>query len=331
MAYFIAPWYRVRADENTLVFRHGDRYTVFEGAAVVPAVKAVTEKLLATKDSDKAIESFDESSRSVAKKIINKLVQLNVAVKTWETESPTAMSLREKLGEIVSADEIESSLQGQRVGVISDRTLSKVATSVLKRLLDDVLIVDTVSPENAEAELDNMESDRMIVCAPSSDTSKLLLAVNKWALKNNRSWMQVLPFNGSRAAVGPLFIPRETGCYNCFRLRTLSASPSVDEAMAFDRGTELPGQEHTSETWSSPAEDMVVWATAVGLLQQEVLDLSNLPLTPLRGQCHTLSFTPGGVDIKKHRLFKVPRCPECQGANLPLPQPWPTILVEGIQ
>lgn len=331
MAYFIPPWYRIRADENTLVFRHGEGYTVFEGASVVPAVKAVAEKLLETKDSDKTIEAFDESSRPVAREIINKFVQLHVAIETCGDQSPTAMSLMEKIGGIISMEEIESSLQKQRVAVVSDHTLPEVAAAVLKRLLEDVVFVDEISPENADAELGNIEQERMIICAPSSENSKLLSTVNRWALKNSRSWMQVLPFNGTYATVGPLFIPGETGCYNCFRLRTLSASRSVSEAIAFERGTEVPGQELTTEAWASPAETTVTWATAVGLLQQEALDLSNLPLTPLRGQCHTLSFTPGGVEVQKHRLFKVPRCPECQQGNLPLPQPWPTLLVEGGQ
>lgn len=329
MAYCIAPWYRVRADENTVVFRHGDSYTVFEGAAVVPAVKAVTEMLLATKNSDKAIEVFDEPSRPIAKEIINKLVQLHVAVETHEDRSQVAMSLMEKLGGVVAMDEIESSLQSHRVAVVSDHALSEAVVTVLNKLLDDVVFV--TSAETTEKDFDALDRDRLVICAPSSGTSDLLSSTNTWALKNDRSWMQVLPFDGARATVGPLFIPHETGCFNCFRLRTLSASASTSEALAFDRGRELDGQEHSIETWASPAEEMVIWATAISLLQQEFLDLSHLPLTPLRGQCHTLSFTPGGVETEKHRLFKVPRCPECQQANLPLPQPWPTLLVEGVR
>ena len=59
----------------------------------------------------------------------------------------------------------------------------------------------------------------LAVVAPSGDEMPLLPDWNVRALETGTAWLQVLPFDGSLAAVGPIYVPHESACYECYRLR----------------------------------------------------------------------------------------------------------------
>src|SRR4029453_17036413 len=62
----------------------------------------------------------------------------------------------------------------------------------------------------------------LVICAPSPAQLPSLDDWNKQALAAGQPWLQVLPFDGRYAAVGPLYLPEETCCFECFRLRRLA-------------------------------------------------------------------------------------------------------------
>ena len=59
----------------------------------------------------------------------------------------------------------------------------------------------------------------LAIVAPSTDEVPLLPDWNVRALETGTVWLQVLPFDGSLAAVGPIYVPHESACYECYRLR----------------------------------------------------------------------------------------------------------------
>src|SRR5919204_18130 len=49
-------------------------------------------------------------------------------------------------------------------------------------------------------------------------------------------WLPVLPFDGRVAVLGPLYVPGESCCYECYRLRRAANSPFPGEFWALERG-----------------------------------------------------------------------------------------------
>src|SRR5262249_25626155 len=77
------------------------------------------------------------------------------------------------------------------------------------------LLASGVALERAEAIPPGVD---LTVCAPSAAELPRLGEWNAQALEASLPWLQVLPFDGRYASIGPLYLPGETCCYECFRL-----------------------------------------------------------------------------------------------------------------
>jgi bacteriocin biosynthesis cyclodehydratase domain-containing protein len=136
-----------------------------------------------------------------------------------------------------------------------------------------------------------------VVAVPSSEELPLLDEWNRRAIESRATWMQVLPFDGRLAAVGPVFVPRETACHECFRLRRDSTiAPERDRT----RGHHL----------GSPALD----ALLAGLTAQVVLRRMANGDTSDSGVLIAVELVPE-LRCTRHFVYRVPRCPACSAAS----------------
>src|SRR5207253_7667258 len=69
----------------------------------------------------------------------------------------------------------------------------------------------------------------LAVVAPGAGEQPLVSGSNARTVVSGRPWLQVLAFDGAFAAIGPLYVPGETCCYECYLRRRASNVGYPDE------------------------------------------------------------------------------------------------------
>jgi bacteriocin biosynthesis cyclodehydratase domain-containing protein len=130
------------------------------------------------------------------------------------------------------------------------------------------------------------------------------------ALEARAPWLQVLPFDGRYASVGPLYLPGDTCCYECFRLR---------REANLDGGAELSLLDGApADHPAAPALDAVVGGLAALVVSGWLVhDDHYAP-----GAFYALELLPT-LGLTAHHVYRVPRCPACSElADIAPPLPW---------
>jgi bacteriocin biosynthesis cyclodehydratase domain-containing protein len=158
---------------------------------------------------------------------------------------------------------------------------------------------------------DGAESADLVAVVPSPAELPLLEEWNAVALESRQPWLQVLPFNGRLAALGPLFVPGETCCHECFRRRRAAALDEHDVLPRLDR---MP-----ADYPDAPA----IAAACAGLAATLVLRWLAYADAHVPGTLYALELR-NGLAIDAHRVLRLPRCPACSPVADAAPVlPWP--------
>ena len=150
----------------------------------------------------------------------------------------------------------------------------------------------------------------LLLAAPTHRELAELEGVNARALASEKPWLQVLPYDGRIAAIGPLFLPGVTACRTCFLLRRAAVLRfgSLEDDLA-DEPLRAP---------AGAALETLAAAVAV-VLALRWLGARD-PYLP--GTLYALE-TEHGPQLTTHRVLRVPRCPDCSSANRRArPAPW---------
>jgi bacteriocin biosynthesis cyclodehydratase domain-containing protein len=142
-----------------------------------------------------------------------------------------------------------------------------------------------------------------VIVAPSGDEVHRVADWNAHTIAAPVEWMQVLPYDGRLAAIGPVFVPGETACHECFLVRRdFTIAPSRDRT----RGRFL----------ASEAIDAAIAGLAVHVA------LSHLAAGGDAGTLLALELTPD-LRCTRHVVYRVPRCPACSSVATRAPlAPW---------
>ena len=150
----------------------------------------------------------------------------------------------------------------------------------------------------------------VVVVAPDSDDVEALPRWNTAALASGTTWFQILPFDGDKRIVGPLYVPGQTACQQCFLRRRHSTVDYSDEFWAL---------EATPSSFPAPAAfDLAAAGVAAALLVRWLVAADG------RVPGRYYAFEPNDViALTSHQLYRVPRCSSC-GAQRKngLPSPW---------
>jgi bacteriocin biosynthesis cyclodehydratase domain-containing protein len=154
------------------------------------------------------------------------------------------------------------------------------------------------------------DADRLAVVVPDAAEVPRLPDWNETALRTGAPWLAVLPFDGRFAAIGPLFVPGETACYECYRIRRASNLAYPEEFWALEREPRrAPNAPALVSTVAGLAAIVAVrWlverdASLPGILV--ALELGGLPT------------------LTAHHVYRVPRCPACSDTErVALAAPW---------
>ncbi|MDR7469662.1 MAG: TOMM precursor leader peptide-binding protein [Armatimonadota bacterium] len=150
----------------------------------------------------------------------------------------------------------------------------------------------------------------LTIVAPSGAELPRLARWNCRALEEQRTWLQVLPFDGAFATVGPLYVPGETCCYQCFRLRRAATVAYREEFLALD---DAPAPYPSPP----PLEGLVAGLAALLALRWVT---RRDPSLPGRFCAVEVGFD---VRISHHTVYRVARCDVCSpGEQAASPLPW---------
>ncbi|WP_147681007.1 TOMM precursor leader peptide-binding protein [Actinomyces ruminicola] len=323
----LLPWRDYTIFHDRLVLRHGDGVVVFEGRASTTLLPDLMKLL----DGSRSVaQLIDELGTQIEPAITAALTKLNShgllmsGSAKAERESPsvrTAIALTELVpgtpGDMVS---VENAISAGRFVIIGDGTLADVIGTLLEQSgVSRAIRVE----ENANFDLltsRELNGHRLIV-APGSPLSSAFSKVNQWALREKRDWLQVIPYDGKAAFLGPLFVPGETGCHECFRMRRRSTLDFHKEAVYVDEAADV-GAFHRAREWRSLGQEHAVAGQAVLFALWWLLPLAHT-LHPLLGRTAAMEWGMLGPTISSHILVRVPRCKDCGRGNMTgLPQPW---------
>jgi len=175
------------------------------------------------------------------------------------------------------------------------------------RLRDARAVVTTVGGVDAGPLLDALEelgatagsSDAPIAVVLVDDyLSEGLADENRAALTSGRPWLIAKPV-GAVLWLGPLFVPGETGCWECLAHRLRGHRPAEELAAVLEPTRPLP----------APVATATTGAVAAGLIATEVVKELAGAGSALRGRVLTLDLAD--LAPVEHVLARRPQCPAC--------------------
>jgi bacteriocin biosynthesis cyclodehydratase domain-containing protein len=306
----LKPWYRLLRDGDRLLLQYGETLVSFEGRAVRRLLPALLPLLDGTRSVDDIVHIVGPPVRRAVEQALDLLERHGLLT---EAAAGTSVESERRSAEFLAATDpagrspaaLLAAIRAARVVVAGSGPLALEVASSLRR--SGVGRLEQLPLGLPGSDPDAFE---LAVAAPAGEELPGLRDWNRAALAAGLPWLQVLPFDGLLAAVGPLYVPPETGCYECFRIR---------RAANVDCGRDLLA-----------VQDVPVPLPASASLEQSVAGLA--ATMALRWLTHQDQFLPGTwyalelapePALGTHVLYRVPRCPACSGlAEISQPLPW---------
>ncbi|GAA4899659.1 TOMM precursor leader peptide-binding protein [Streptomonospora salina] len=133
-------------------------------------------------------------------------------------------------------------------------------------------------------------------------------------------WLAVVPFTGGQAIVGPWIVPGESACYECYLLRRASNFGSQEMSSV------LAEAEPVGPVFDGSARYPGLRMVQTGLIVDRIVErvgLEERAGQSVPGELTTISLRYDAIDVERHRLLRVPRCPRCSpSAGIGYPQVW---------
>jgi bacteriocin biosynthesis cyclodehydratase domain-containing protein len=301
----LAPWYRLVEDGPRLVLEHGHRVLTLDGGAV----RTLLPRLLPLLDGTRTVGEIVAVVGPPAEAAVHNALAL-LAAQGVLVDGPVpacGAELRETAfglaAEATLAPAVVAArLTEARLGVVGEGVAGAEAARVLRRAG-----IGCIARRGWDAA---SCTDAVVLVAPAADELLRLEGWNTAALAAGLSWLQLLPYDGCFAAVGPLYVAGETACLACYRLRRAASLGIGELATALDVEPTRSG--------GGPAVDVTAGAiAALHLLRW--LGIRD-PYVP--GVLFAVELR-GGVRVTAHPVLRVPRCPACSPlAARAAPLPW---------
>lgn len=293
----LAPWLRLVRGEGRLVLEYGDEIVVLGGVRALPLLDALLPLLDGTRTADEAAAALGVRGELVEAALAE--LHAHGLVLEGPPVGETALFCAGLAREPRPRD-AEERLAVTSVAVVGESTCAQELAHLLEPAVGRV----------ERAGWDTAPEAHLAAVAPSPGELPLLEGWNERALERSLPWLQVLPFNGRFAAIGPLFVPCETCCHACFRLR---------------RGAALGEPELLEEIDRAPAaypQPRALAAALAGLAATLLTRWLAVRDPAVPGVLFALELDDG-LRVDAHRVLRVPRCPACSSAvSIAAALPW---------
>jgi len=306
----LKPWYRLLPREDRLLLQYGETLVSFEGRAARRLLPALLPLLDGTRSLDEIVQIVGPPVRRAVEQALALLHENGLLT---EAGSAARVEAERRAGDFLaatdpagrSAGELLATIRAARVGVAGSGSLALEVASSLRR--SGARALEQLPLDVSTAELARFQ---LAVAVPEGEELPALSAWNQAALTVGLPWLQVLPFDGLFCAVGPLYVPGETACYECFRIRRAS---NVDYGRDFLALQEVSGRLPAAASLEQAAAGLAATLTLRWLAHADQF---------LAGTWYALELGTRPA-LGAHVLYRVPRCPVCSGlARAAQPLPW---------
>ncbi|HET7573293.1 MAG TPA: TOMM precursor leader peptide-binding protein [Gaiellaceae bacterium] len=299
----LKPWYRVSLEADRTVLRYGGSVLEFGGADAVRLLPRLLRLLDGTRTLEEIAATFGEPVRPAVAEAVRLLARQRLLVDPAGGELPADTA--RTVGFLAATDRYDRGpaaalrgLERASAAVVGSGAVAAAIAALLRRSgVPSVARAGWRDPAAHES--------RLAVVAPAPDETGRVEEWNRDALARGSEWLQVLPYDGLVAAVGPVVVPGESACHECYRLRrAANVSPLAD------RGGGAAA--------SAPVLDSVVAGLAALVAVRRLACEDGLAV----GTVLAVEASPEPA-CSRHVVYRVPRCPACSpAAAAAAPSPW---------
>jgi bacteriocin biosynthesis cyclodehydratase domain-containing protein len=303
----LSPWHQLVIDESRILVEYGGEAAVFEGRAAQTLLPVLLPLLDGRTTVDDIVGALGSETRPAVEHALTLLVEHGLL-----TEGPPLSALPRPLESAAlfhaandpvpaSPAQIQTALRAASVSVVGASHTAAESARALR--LSGVGCVDRIDWEARQ------RADVTVV-APTRAELDRLAAWNEHALATGAQWLQILPFNGTFAAIGPLYVPRETCCYECYRARRAANVDYPDLFWAFEQS---PQGAEDAPAIALATAGVATTAVLRWLLARDAFVAGTMLALELRQT----------VVITEHVVYRIPRCPSCADVRrIARPLPW---------
>jgi bacteriocin biosynthesis cyclodehydratase domain-containing protein len=305
----LKPWYRLAETDGRLVLEYAHKATVLEGEATARLLPALLPLLDGTRTVDDVVGVLGEPVEPAVVNALAVLGRHGLLTEPFPSGREPAQAFAETARFVASVSSRGTTpthaadvLAQARVALAGDGPAAEELARLVR--LSGVREVMRATLAGPPDEVD------LALAAPSSAQLPELGGWNEAALERGTTWLAVLPFDGRFTAIGPLFVPGETCCYECYRLRRASNLGYWPEFWELEQAPV-----------ARPAPPAAV-AAAAGLAALVAVRWLVERDAQLPGVLFALEV--GGVlGLAGHHVYRVPRCPRCsEAARISAVLPW---------
>jgi bacteriocin biosynthesis cyclodehydratase domain-containing protein len=305
----LKPWYRLACEDGKVVLDYAQSAVVFDGAAAARLLPA----LLPLLDGEHAVSDIVEVLGEAAAPAVEHALTLLAEHRLLSSPLPAASSSpdRDETFRLLLATD-RSGLDAVAVRDALERAEVTIAGSA--PLGEDVARVLRCSGveqiEHLSLGATPPAAHSLTLVAPAPGELPELDAWNRACLARGTVWLALLPCDGRVAPIGPLFVPGETACYDCFRIRRASTSGYGAEFWSLDAAA------------AAYPDGVPIRRAVAGLAGWVALRWLVGRTASLPGVVHALELGPP-VTVAVHHVWRVPRCASCSdAAAMAPPSPW---------
>ena len=288
----LKPWYRLSYDEGRAVLRYAGSVLEFDGAAADRLLPHLLPLLDGTRTLEQVVAELGEATRPAVEHALSLLRARDLLT---EAAPADAAAGERRCAELLSATDPAGRSGAELHGCLHRAGAHVLGSAPAAELAARLLQASGVGSVASLAWHEEPPRSGLVVAAPGPDEVARLGEFNVRALEAGCPWLQLLPFDGRLAAVGPLFVPGQTACHECYRLRRDSTIAPLPDRSA----GHYPG---------APPLDAVLAGlaalTALRWLGGLVVDAGVLVAVELVPE----------LRCTRHFVYRVPRCPACSPA-----------------
>jgi bacteriocin biosynthesis cyclodehydratase domain-containing protein len=304
----LKPWYRLAVADGKVVLDYAQSAVIFDGAAAARLLPV----LLPLLDGEHALSDIVAELGEPAAPAIEQALELLARHRLLTSRLPSAVAesgADETLRFLLATDRgnrdpagLSDTLRQARVCV--------VGTAPVGEELARILLCSGVGAVEPARLSGSPPCGVFAVVAPDPEELPALERWNRRCLGEGITWLALLPCDGRIAPVGPLFVPGETACYDCFRIRRASTCGYAEEFWSLE---DSPAETPDAVPLRRAVAGIAGWLVLRWLVGRD----ASLP-----GVLHALEVGPP-VALTVNHVWRVPRCPSCsETSGAAPPSPW---------
>lgn len=316
----LKPWLTWTTTEEQLIVSHGSSITVFEGEVATSLLPALFPMLDGSLVIDEIAEAIGSDLRPAIDRAMAELEERDLLlaedddVAGFDT-TPTALAAAQMVAGGLA--------DGRPLDIVKRLAAAQVTIAGSGLIASEIVrwlrIFGVGQVHLATASDIDLPANALVVAVSGPGDQSNLSRWNDEALRRQQTWMAVMAYDGRFASIGPVFVPGQTACFECFQIRRASnlafrvEQRVVDKTNGSERsGGGVVGGPIAATTAALAAE--AVFSTLIAKAEDPSM---------LTGRVLTLASSISGTTTAMHRLYRVPRCPVCSPTKgLGHPQVW---------